>query len=231
MRKVFFMFFVMFSFSLFAQEANIVSQENPVSEEKKLCEKNAQRLKHKLRELSDKNREKFNERIKNEFAICKSDEKCVCEIYTYMLSEIDKSESKNTPEPANKAKTVPEKSDAEKIEELEEMGMKKKRMGKGLLIPGIILDSIGFIFIFIVLPIEATVTHNNEMIVVAGSVGGATAFIGLNLTIPGAVAYSKGKRLLRKADKLKSKNDVSFRLTPVIEPKSKYYGAAFSMSF
>lgn len=237
MKQAVFMLLVLLSVSVFAQESQPIPQaqegeikedssavqEVQVSEEQRLCEKNSQRLQYKLQELSVEDRKRFDERIRNEFAICKSDEKCVCEIYTYMLAEIDKEQNRAVIPVADVKEEKKEKTVEEMADDYERGGKIYRGIGTGILIPGVLFGTYGLLALAVFLP----VLEAEEWAISGGcSLLGATPHI-----IVGAVLVSKGNKKIKKANELRSKEKVSFGLTPVIEPKSRYYGAAFSMSF
>lgn len=220
-------------------------------EEKMFCQRNMQRVIHKLTELTEKEKAVFVKRIEQESAICKKNEKCACDIFPYMLSEIEKRIATRVAQPQSfseayaeqKSKSQPRNTQAmlAEAEILEQKGRKLKKIGIPLLAVGIPVTLYGLIASTASFYHYSQCYYDDNISNTACSynyrrngfaISGAIAFlIGVPALVGGAILTGRGNAKLGDAQEIRTKTKYSLFVAPILDPKKKMYGATLSLRF
>lgn len=226
-------------------------EETLTEEEKMFCQRDMQRVFHKLAELTEKEKAVFVQRIEQESAICKENERCACDIFPYMLSQIEKRIATRVAQPQSFSQAYAEQKSVSKPRDtqsmlaeaaiLEQKGTKLKKIGIPLLAVGIPLTVYGLI------ASTASFYHYSECYYDDNisndacsrnyrrngfAISGGIAFLlGVPALVTGAILVGRGNAKLGDAKELRIKAKYSFSAAPIIDPKRKLYGATLSLKF
>ncbi|MCK5808412.1 hypothetical protein KAH37_05470 [bacterium] len=224
-------------------------------EQKTLCERDKHRVTYKLDELTTGEKTLFIERIRQEEAICKESEKCRCDIYPFMLGEIEKRVALRPTAAPPIARSYNENDDEVPLHKrskddllseasaLEYQGHQYKKIGVPLLTVGTTLTLYSLIVSAVSFSQYAQCQRDNSSSSnyndcsyhYASSGMGLSSMITFILGVPalvtGAIFTAKGNKRLAEAQELKRAAKFAFSFAPIIDPKKKLYGASLSLKF
>ena len=229
-------------------------QTTLTKEQKIFCDRDMQRVFYKLNELTDGEKNLFLERIKREEAICKGNEKCKCDIFPYMLSEIDKRVALRPAAPVASLPNTYNRDDPPppymrskqammaEVEALEYQGHHYKKIGVPLLSVGVAFTLYSLVASTIAFSQYSQCMDDNNSFHdddcayhYASSGLGISSMLtfitGVPALITGAIFTAKGNKQLGKAQELKRAAKFTFSASPIIDPQKKLYGATLTLKF
>jgi len=211
------------------------------------CSRDKRKLKHELKKMRKNNSELFRylqESYNEELAICGDDQKCICNVYPYLLNEIkekekevddeDDFESDDDPYVNSSNRITPKynyRNDYQSENSYEVSEGKRSKMAgeRDLSIASTLGEVAGWSGgIGLVLLATGIGVYFGEDAFV-GSVLMGMGGIGMVFSIPFFISSwsvkSRGERKISQA------KEYSFNIVPIISPKEKKYGLALSFNY